>query len=636
MNTNRFRNSMLAALAGLALASTTAIGWAQTTNNPNTFDTSDSVKSFVTWWGLNPGMTWDGTVDAANNPSSGSVLYAAPFTGASGEQFMTFFTLANRWGWDAGVVIDATTYTNFSFDIKVDPSSPITPGGNYGNLESGLVTYVWNASKTNYDWGTINLNFGNIPLSATNWTHFNKAIDNTAAHIDRVVGFFIKMWSNGAHTNTLTFHLDNVGIQKPEAPVVIPPPTQGLAKAVPGLAFIAASAGQYDRQEIRTVGTNYTWIGASGPVSYSVNVAKVGENNPAGFQYFMHLVPGIPDPTRPDSDWHETNVVMLRVANNADGSAWCSLNYKTNSYEGNGHLYDTGSLGGVGNSTPVGTWTLTFNQDTNITITTPSGGTFQTNLPIDVVNIFKQTPNMQVNIGCVPGDLSRLGQMAVVTEFKTTGTPGEPNLDSNFLGVPRDTNVWMIVASSPNFGVQEIPTGAFWLNWTLPANGYVLRGTDKLTGGTWNDLALPGFEVGGKHNILVKQGDLPGVNSGFFDLVKRSATKLQILLPGETAAPGTPTGKTGTPTTQALYVGFPVTINAVDDTWHVIPTVSGDMIHLSSTTDQYTTFPADAALQNGTVTINDVFFTQPGMQNITASDVTNTNMANGTASVQVQ
>ena len=52
------------------------------------------------------------------------------------------------------------------------------------------------------------------------------------------------------------------------------------------------------------------------------------------------------------------------------------------------------------------------------------------------------------------------------------------------------------------------------------------------------------------------------VNGGAF-------AKLQILLPGETAAPGTATGKTGTPSAQTAGGAFNVTVNAVDANWNL-------------------------------------------------------------------
>jgi hypothetical protein len=626
----------LAALgAGVFLAATAA--YAQPTNNPNNFNDAASTTSFVTWWGLNPGMTWDAAMDAGNDPGSGSVKYAAPFVGAGGEQFMTFFTLANRWGWDAGTVIDGTIYTNFAFDIKVDPSSATTAGGNYGNLECGLVTYFWNPATTNYSWGTIYLNYGNIPLSATNWTHVNRPVNPAADHLDTVVGFFFKMWSNGAHTNTLTFHLDNVALQKPEVVVPIPPPTMGLQKAVPGLALIAASGGQYDRQTIRTVGSNYSWIGASGPVSYSVDIAKHVPASAAGMPVVVYFSPGVPTPTRPDSDWHETHVLMWRINANADGTGWCEMNYKTNAPESNGDLYGGGSLGGIGDAVPVGTWTATFEQDTNITLTTPGGASRTITLPPEVVALFGADPHMQVSFGTVPGELSRVGNKITLNGIKITGAPGQPNLDSNFAAAPRDTNDWSTVASSPTWGVVDVsPATPFWLTWSLPAAGFIPQIGNSVAGGTWAIPTLAGYTAGNVYNVLLKQTDLPGGNQAFARMMKRVGTKLLVLVPGETALPGSPTGKTGTPLAQTAGAPFDITVNLVDNDWYPV-TAPNDLIHLTMTGagGGYGEPGPDSILLNGTRTFTVTGWSQDTFT-ITASDVTNPAITSGSATVVAQ
>src|SRR5258707_189352 len=90
-------------------------------------------------------------------------------------------------------------------------------------------------------------------------------------------------------------------------------------------------------------------------------------------------------------------------------------------------------------------------------------------------------------------------------------------------------------------------------------------------------------------------------------------------MPGETAAPGTATGKTGTPTTQTSGVSFDVTINAVDNYWTPITNVV-DTVHITST-DTMATLPADAALVGGTGTFS-VTFNASGTFTVTASDVT--------------
>src|SRR6185295_13994533 len=53
------------------------------------------------------------------------------------------------------------------------------------------------------------------------------------------------------------------------------------------------------------------------------------------------------------------------------------------------------------------------------------------------------------------------------------------------------------------------------------------------------------------------------VNAGPF-------VKLQVLVPGETAAPGSATGRSGTPAAQAAGTAFNVTANAVDANWNLV------------------------------------------------------------------
>src|SRR5579872_7529467 len=124
-------------LAGLSLALTICSSPGQVAQNPQTFDTG--IGSWVIWngWGMQGfPLVFDYTKDAANNPASGSMQYQVPFTGANGEQFMTFGTLANRWAWDGGVILNCVgTYTNLSLDLIVDPTTAPTINNNYGPLE---------------------------------------------------------------------------------------------------------------------------------------------------------------------------------------------------------------------------------------------------------------------------------------------------------------------------------------------------------------------------------------------------------------------------------------------------------------------------------------------------------------------
>ncbi len=95
--------------------------------------------------------------------------------------------------------------------------------------------------------------------------------------------------------------------------------------------------------------------------------------------------------------------------------------------------------------------------------------------------------------------------------------------------------------------------------------------------------------------------------------------KLLLLVPGETAAPGTPTGKTGIPLATLKGIPFNVTVNAVDESWSIIHTAS-DTVGITSS-DSTATLPPNAALVNGTVQMPATLNTN-GVWSVTASDIT--------------
>ena len=108
---------------------------------------------------------------------------------------------------------------------------------------------------------------------------------------------------------------------------------------------------------------------------------------------------------------------------------------------------------------------------------------------------------------------------------------------------------------------------------------------------------------------------------------------MQILAPGETAAPGTASGKTGTPTGQAAGTAFSVTVNAVDANWNLVSNVT-DTVGLSSS-DNNATLPASSSLVSGKATLN-VTFKTAGNKTLTATDQDDgSKLANTTPSIAV-
>jgi len=78
-------------------------------------------------------------------------------------------------------------------------------------------------------------------------------------------------------------------------------------------------------------------------------------------------------------------------------------------------------------------------------------------------------------------------------------------------------------------------------------------------------------------------------------------TKLQVLLPGESPAPGTGTGKSGAPQSQTVGVPFNVTVRACDNSWNLVTTVTNS-VNLTST-DGSASLPGAFSLASGTKTV---------------------------------
>src|SRR5262249_52465542 len=127
-------------------------------------------------------------------------------------------------------------------------------------------------------------------------------------------------------------------------------------------------------------------------------------------------------------------------------------------------------------------------------------------------------------------------------------------------------------------------------NAVLPADAALVNGTNAFnvtfkTAGTQTLTASDITDSGKTNNTS------PGmtVNAGAF-------AKLQLLAPGETSAPGTTAGKTGTPSAQTAGSGFSITVNSVDANWNLIGT--NDTVSITSS-DANAGLPANAALSGG-------------------------------------
>src|SRR5439155_24444625 len=108
--------------------------------------------------------------------------------------------------------------------------------------------------------------------------------------------------------------------------------------------------------------------------------------------------------------------------------------------------------------------------------------------------------------------------------------------------------------------------------------------------------------------------------------------KLQLLVPGETAAAGATSGKTGTPSNQQGGTAFTVTVNAVDPDWNVVS--STHTVGITSS-DGSAGLPVNAALVGGTKVFN-VTLNTLGTQTLSSSVISGgLNTANTSPSIRV-
>jgi len=614
----------LAIIAGIALTSL-SLNAGQVVVSTFDTDTDATAWAWESW--SNPATTeFDPTRNAGGGaPGSGSLRVINNFPNSPGGYSQAVIT-----GPLGGTFDAETLYTNISFDIKLDPSSyPRVNGVQYGGIEMIL------RQGGNWDW--TDLGYVGITSSFTNWTHLNFPIKAPASQIHHLT---LKLGENNL-TNTVIYNIDN--IKWDEAPRVLPPPVMGLEKTAPGLNFVAAGDGQYDRQSIQTV-DSFGWIGSSAPMSYSMTIKEFPSGaSYGGFTAHWYLAPGTPG-NEDSPDWNEANCILIDIRANANGSGTATYHYKTNAPGSNGRpTYDNatgqyfnasptngpvGQIGSVTGASILGTWTVSVNQDTNWSLIAPDGTTSSFVMPPEDAAQF--AGDAKIYFGVVPGQPGNIGQKAILShaQIKSGSTV---LLDDDFSTSPLDPLKWVVRAHNAG-GVNMIAaTDLFYVSWTTPASGFILQTNSNLASpNNWADPGLTDQLVGTKRRVLVNASALPSADKGFFRLLKRVASKLQVLVPDETAAPGTPNGKTGSPSTVSLGVGgaVDVTVNSVDATWYPVTSVA-DTVHLTiSPADPLSSVPADGALANGTGVFT-VTFGTPGTYTITATDVSNNTVSAG-------
>jgi hypothetical protein len=252
----------------------------------------------------------------------------------------------------------------------------------------------------------------------------------------------------------------------------------------------------------------------------------------------------------------------------------------------------------------VGVYTLIATWSLNGSVTTISNSL--TVIAGDFSKLQVLVPGETAAPGTTTGKTGTTSPQAAGTAFSVTVN----SVDAN----------WNVVNSNDTVGITSSDPAA-----TLPANAVLASGTRTFSV-TFNTL--------GSRTVTatdISNGAMTA-NTSAAITVNGAFVKLQLLVPGETAAPGTTTGKTGTPTTQTAGVAFTVTVNAVDANWNVVSSTHAVGI---TSSDSAATLPTSAALVAGTRTFS-VTLNTVGSRTVTATDVTDsTKTANTSPAITV-
>jgi len=631
-------------------------------------DPTDTTLDWGLWWngtGI-ANEVFDPAVSSSNNiPGSIHVTISLPGAAANpgaGANLCFGDFIApnignNNWlGADKSSAVDFALYSALSFDILVNITTS-------SNNDIPINLYSWN-----YD----QVQIGSVPLPATTgWQHISIPIPNTFTFGDTNAlppngtawGFY--NWYPNTPPAYSDFWIDNV--QLVGAGYIPPPTLTPPVKAVHGLNVFASTDQNltYDRQEAVLVASNgLSWIGnasAAHPVTYSFGISGF----PSGDPNILYNTPAylflVPNPAAVDNapDWGETNAVTVRVQSTPNGGGQMQFQYKVNepnnqlmyfgqnpytntpgSWDGvTPNYFESGNLATVQSAKLFGTWTIEFTSDTNGTLIGPDGTTAAFIVPPYNARYFAETNGFNVYLGMQANVTTVLNQAVVYSSFAVSNVPSA--CSDNFLtDATLNTNLWSVAPSTRPAGVLVVPSNAlYWVGWTLPATDFSLADSGTLTPHpVWNNVAtytpIPMVKI---EQQLISANELPAGNAAFFSLVKRSPTQLLVLLPGETNAPNTATGKTGTPDPVDLIAAggeVVITILAVDANWYPVAGNADSVEITSSDLGGYTLGANPVALSNGSAQMTWYFATE-GPQTITATDMTNPSITPNTDTVSV-
>ncbi len=402
---------------------------------------------------------WDPAQDSTANPNSGAMYLTVNWPTKDDPNWnQSWNDVQIAFGTPQ---INSADYISFEADIKVDvPNSFPALDGSYGAIEL-ILNNPW---QNVVSWA---------PLIATNgWQHFVGYFSGIPAgtYSEAILGFISN--GSGTYTNTVSYWIDNIVFTAPPT-VHTNQPAMAMTKAPPaGLTCVCSQAGgTWQRQMIATVNGGYSWhttTAVSNTTTYSMTIAATPGGAHPAFASQMFLVPQsgmLGSPINTSIDWDSAHVVDLAVTVNADGTANGGFQYKVNNA---GNWNAALSVGLHCATGPLGTWSMSFNNNTNVTLTAPDNTTTNFTIPESDASLF-QDP-LYFYVGAQPNNNASIGQSSTFSRVQIAGAAR--SINDTFSATALDANTWTRNAADAAGVFITAPDAKCWVTWSLPDYGF--------------------------------------------------------------------------------------------------------------------------------------------------------------------
>jgi len=401
------------------------------------------------------------------------------------------------------------------FDMQI---SPFTPGFNMEISVQGPTGGTFGGDVSRFTVGSPPLPAAGdgyihvtLPLSNSVAGNGGTPLNPTDATFRIAFGALAFPANIGDGATPETIDVDNIVITMNTNPPAIPPPTLNIIKAKPGLRIFEQNSGAtYNQEGFGTVDNNQSWLGSTpaAPTTYKISIASFPPTPNTALH--MQFVPSTT--INPFVVYASENAMDWTIRRDTSGFFSQSVAWKTGS-PNNGGLPNVALSNADGTNTSttgVGTWTLTFTNDTDGTLISPDGTTNGFSLPPEMVALFANP--VEILFGTTPGSPAGYGEYLDISRITITNSV-QVDDDDFTKDDTLNTGLWnpsfsLDSANANNAGsVFLVSTNTpYWVTWTVPDDTFVLATKATLKGSDWFTPNYYGAAYGVQNTIPTKMG----------------------------------------------------------------------------------------------------------------------------------